>query len=151
MLVFCRVTLMIFNVIECDNSSSVIGHLTSSPVLWLAESHSDATTGTVFNIQCWVALSDITALSSSAKGGGGKGHFDNSLHVLWILRPSSHFRHSHQMNPKSDVVLLKERESYQQHVPTLQSDLSSCVPKVDNRPVCSVQWTQAMQLGDTQR
>ena len=64
---------MIFNVIECDNSSTVIGHLASSPVLWLAESHSDATTGTVFNIQCWVALSDITALSSTAKDGGGKG------------------------------------------------------------------------------
>ena len=28
-LIFCGVTLMIFNVIECDNSSAVIGNLNS--------------------------------------------------------------------------------------------------------------------------
>lgn len=47
-LIFCGVTLMIFNVIECDNSSAVIGHQVLSPGLLLV--HTDHVT--------WVLASD---------------------------------------------------------------------------------------------
>ena len=87
-LIFCGVTLMIFNVIECDNSSAVIGHLVLSPGLLLV--HTDHVTRVLASdwlqhtrwchwdcFQCWVALSDITTLSQpcplSSKARGSEG------------------------------------------------------------------------------
>ena len=102
--------------------------------------------------QCWVALSDITALSLACPAGSGAAEAsDNTLlgdfieEYLGFLTNQlliENLRHQQSQWTSDCSVLLSWERQWMTACPNLTFALSSFVPKVDNR-TSSRQWAQA--------